>query len=177
MKKALLILLLVGAAALTLGALRGNHGQETVNYRLVTVEQGDVEALVSATGTLDAVTTVQVGTQVSGIIDEICVDFNDPVKEGQVIARIDTALLANAVAGAEASARPQPGRTAAGPARIRAESTPLHDENMVSDSEFNADPVQPGLGPGLGAVGRGRPGPRPPEPGLRHHHVARSTAR
>ena len=102
MKKALLILLLVGAGALILGVVRSKGGQETVNYRQVTVEQGDIEALVSATGTLDAVTTVQVGTQVSGIVDEICVDFNDPVKEGQVVARIDTALLANAVAGAEA---------------------------------------------------------------------------
>ena len=45
---------------------------------------------------------MQVGTQVSGIIDEICVDYNDPVRAGQVIARIDTTLLANAVAGAEA---------------------------------------------------------------------------
>ncbi len=90
MKKALLILLLVGAGALILGVVRSKGGQETVNYRQVTVEQGDIEALVSATGTLDAVTTVQVGTQVSGIVDEICVDFNDPVQEGQVIARIDS---------------------------------------------------------------------------------------
>ncbi|MDX2473885.1 MAG: efflux RND transporter periplasmic adaptor subunit [Candidatus Krumholzibacteria bacterium] len=137
MKKALLALLLLGAAAILLGAIRGSHGPDTVSYRLATVEQGDVEALVSATGTLDAVTTVQVGTQVSGIIDEICVDFNDPVEEGQVIARIDTTLLANAVAGAEASlahSRAELLQAQREYTRIQA----LHDENMVSDSEYNA---------------------------------------
>jgi HlyD family secretion protein len=136
MKKALPLLLILGAGFVILGTIRARGSQETVNYRLVTVEQGDVEALVSATGTLDAVTTVQVGTQVSGIVHEICVDFNDPVKEGQVIARIDTALLSNAVAGAEAQlARSQAELRHAQREYTRNEA--LHDENLVSDSEFN----------------------------------------
>ena len=66
-------------------------------YRFVTLEQGDIESVVASTGTLDAVTTVQVGTQVSGIIASIYVDFNDRVREGQIIARIDTTLLWSAV--------------------------------------------------------------------------------
>ncbi len=137
MKKMIIILLLVGVGAVIWGVMRGGRGQETVNYRLVTVEQGDVEALVSATGTLDAVTTVQVGTQISGIVDEICVDFNDSVKAGQVIARIDTSLLANAVAGAEAQlARSQAELRQAQREFTRIES--LHEENLVSDSEFNS---------------------------------------
>lgn len=137
MKKAILILSLVGAGAVILGVLRSHGSQEAINYRLVTVEQGDVEAVVSATGTLDAVTTVQVGTQVSGIIDEICVDFNDPVNEGEVIARIDTSLLANAVAGAEAQlSRSQAELRQAQREYARIEA--LHDEDMVSDSEYNS---------------------------------------
>lgn len=136
MKRALLILLLAGAVALILGMVRSRGGQEAVNYRLATVAQGDIEALVSATGTLDAVTTVQVGTQVSGIVHEICVDFNDPVKEGQVVARIDTALLANAVAGAEAQlARSQAELRQAQREFTRVEA--LHEEALVSDSEFS----------------------------------------
>jgi len=137
MKKLFVVLLLVGVGAVTLGMMLSRDGQEAINYRLVSVEQGDVEALVSATGTLDAVTTVQVGTQVSGIVDEICVDFNDSVKEGQVIARIDTALLANAVAGAEA----QLARSQAELQQAQREFTrgkALHEENLVSESEFNA---------------------------------------
>ncbi len=103
MKKVFLVLLLVGAGAITLILMQNRGGQETINYRLVTVEQGDVESLVSATGTLDAVTTVEVGTQVSGIISEIFVDFNDTVRKGQVIARLDTTLLENAVRDSEAN--------------------------------------------------------------------------
>ncbi len=71
-------------------------------YRFVTVERGDLEAVVSATGTLDAVTTVQVGTQVSGIISEIFVDYNDRVEAGQAVARIDPTLLEIAVREAQA---------------------------------------------------------------------------
>ena len=137
MKKALLILLPVVAGAIILVLMQGRGSQETVNYRMMTVEQGDIESIVSATGTLDAVITVEVGTQVSGIVHEICVDFNDPVKEGQVIARIDTALLANAVAGAEAQlARSQAELRHAGREFTRTEA--LHNENMVSESELNS---------------------------------------
>jgi HlyD family secretion protein len=72
-------------------------------YRLATVERGDVEYLVSATGKLDPVTKVAVGTQVSGIISEILVDFNDRVEKGQVVARIDPLLLESAVRDAQAN--------------------------------------------------------------------------
>ncbi|HEY8507424.1 MAG TPA: efflux RND transporter periplasmic adaptor subunit [Steroidobacteraceae bacterium] len=72
-------------------------------YRFATVERGDLEASVSATGTLSAVTTVQVGTQVSGRIVELKADFNDRVKKGQLVARIDPTLLEQAVRDAQAS--------------------------------------------------------------------------
>src|SRR5881409_3310017 len=58
-------------------------------YRLAKVERGALTAAVSATGNLNAVITVQVGSQVSGQIKELLVDFNSVVKKGQVIARID----------------------------------------------------------------------------------------
>lgn len=69
-------------------------------WRTAAVERADVRRLVTATGTLGAVTTVEVGTQVSGILSEIAVDFNDRVVIGQVLARIDTALLDADVASA-----------------------------------------------------------------------------
>ena len=59
------------------------------HYRLAKLERGSITAVVSATGTVNPVTAVQVGTQVSGQIKEIYVDFNSEVKKGQVIARID----------------------------------------------------------------------------------------
>ena len=59
------------------------------SYRLAKVERGAIAAVVSASGTLQAVTTVQVGSQISGQIKEILVDFNTAVKRGQLLARID----------------------------------------------------------------------------------------
>ncbi len=62
-------------------------------YKTVKVTRGDMEAVVTATGTVNAVTTVLVGTQVSGAVKNIYVDFNSPVKKGQVIARIDPGIF------------------------------------------------------------------------------------
>jgi HlyD family secretion protein len=74
-------------------------------YRFVEIERGDLESVVAATGTLEPVTTVSVGTQVSGQIAEIYVDFNDRVKAGQVIARLDKSVLESAVEEAQATLR------------------------------------------------------------------------
>lgn len=77
--------------------------EEAPVWRLEAIERADVQSVVTATGLLEAVRTVEVGTQVSGLIDELLVDFNDPVTAGQVIARIDDALLKADVASARAS--------------------------------------------------------------------------
>jgi HlyD family secretion protein len=72
-------------------------------YDTVAVDRGPIVAKVTATGTLSALVTVQVGTQVSGRIKEINVDFNSPVKKGQVIAKIEPALFAAALESARAN--------------------------------------------------------------------------
>src|SRR3974377_447576 len=59
------------------------------SYRTDPVSLGDIQQTVTATGTVNAVTTVQVGTQVSGTIKTLYVDFNSRVKKGQIIAQID----------------------------------------------------------------------------------------
>ncbi|HYC89529.1 MAG TPA: efflux RND transporter periplasmic adaptor subunit [Thermoanaerobaculia bacterium] len=82
---------------------RQAFARETTTYRFTAVERGDVEASVSATGTLNAVRTVQVGTQVSGQVSELFVDFNDTVKKGQLLARIDPTLQQQAVTDAYAA--------------------------------------------------------------------------
>ena len=75
----------------------------TTTYRFTAVERGDIASTVSATGTLNAVRTVSVGTQVSGQIAELFVDYNDVVKKGQLLARIDPMLQQQAVTDAQAS--------------------------------------------------------------------------
>jgi HlyD family secretion protein len=72
-------------------------------YTQVKVTRGDITATVSATGTLNPVNTVQVGSQVSGVIAELHADFNQHVKKGQLIARIDSAVFQAKVAEAQAN--------------------------------------------------------------------------
>lgn len=72
-------------------------------FRFGEVERGNVQLTVSSTGTLSAVKTVSVGTQVSGQIAEIFVDFNDRVKKGQLLARIDPTLAQQSVEDARAT--------------------------------------------------------------------------
>lgn len=103
MKRWMLVaaVVVVAGAAAAYVTLRRDGGSPS--YRFVTVERGNIDAVVSATGTLSAVTTVQVGTQVSGLISQLLVDFNDRVEKGQVIARLDTTLLESNLRDVEAS--------------------------------------------------------------------------
>src|SRR5688572_346978 len=72
-------------------------------YETVAVDRGAITAKVTATGTLSALVTVQVGSQVSGRIKELLVDFNAPVKKGQVLARLDPEMFDAAVEQARAN--------------------------------------------------------------------------
>ncbi|MFH2108269.1 MAG: efflux RND transporter periplasmic adaptor subunit [Chrysiogenia bacterium] len=80
------------------------NGKETEEkYTMVQIDRGDLEAIVSSTGTLSAVTTVQVGTQVSGRIAKLYADFNQTVEKGELLAMLDTSSLLMAVSEAESS--------------------------------------------------------------------------
>jgi HlyD family secretion protein len=135
-KKAVVALGVLAMAAVTIGFLAG-RGDGAVSYRFVTVTRGDVESTVSATGSLGAVSTVQVGTQVSGQVAEVGADFNDRVAKGQVIARIDPTLLEQQVREAEA-----------GLERARADlaqkeyaldqAKALYDQKIVTEGEYRA---------------------------------------
>ena len=101
-----LLLSLVAIAALTIGGLayyRSTASAEVPHYMTAAISRGDVVQTVEATGTLQAVTTVQVGSQVSGTISALLADYNSQVKKGQVIARLDPSLLQAQVDQAEAT--------------------------------------------------------------------------
>jgi HlyD family secretion protein len=109
--------------------------KETTAYRFATVERGNLQSTVSATGTLNAVTTVSVGTQVSGQVSELLVDFNDHVKKGQLLARIDPTLARAAVTDAQANlekARAQSSQASKDYARNRE----LTNDGLVAKSAF-----------------------------------------
>jgi len=71
---------------------RGDSGNR--NYTFAEIKKGDLNVVIISTGTLEAMSTVEVGTQVSGRIDKLFVDFNDEVKKGQLLAVLDTVSLA-----------------------------------------------------------------------------------
>jgi HlyD family secretion protein len=73
------------------------------NFRFDKVTQGDLTVFVTATGTINAVISVDVGTQVSGIVSKLYADFNSVVKAGQIIAQIDSTFLVQSVKDAGAS--------------------------------------------------------------------------
>jgi len=77
-------------------------GNDKPQYYISKVDRGDIRQEVDATGTINAVTTVQVGSQVSGTISKLYADFNSRVKKGQVIAQIDPALFQGALLQAKA---------------------------------------------------------------------------
>lgn len=110
-------------------------GSERPAYRTATVDRSDIEAAVSATGKLGAVTTVQVGTQVSGQISAILVDFNDRVTKGQLIARIDPTLQQQTVRDAQAGVERNLAELE-NAQRDYDRNKSLHDSKVITDSEF-----------------------------------------
>ncbi|MDR7192176.1 efflux RND transporter periplasmic adaptor subunit [Luteimonas terrae] len=85
-----IVIAVIVACGLWYWSQRNAAGAEGA-WRTTPVERGDIRVVISATGTLSATSTVVVGSQVSGQITEVLVDFNDPVTQGQVLARIDPA--------------------------------------------------------------------------------------
>lgn len=92
MKKIIAVIAVVAVLAVVGFFWRNNKGND-VKFRTEKVVRGDITSTVTASGTVNAVTTVLVGTQVSGTVKEIFVDFNSAVKKNQVIAQIDPATF------------------------------------------------------------------------------------
>jgi HlyD family secretion protein len=93
MKRALIGLLIVAAVGAGAGAYYVRRGGPDIQITTASITRGDIVDTVGATGTLQAVTTVLVGSQVSGNISWLGADFNTIVKKGQVIARLDPSML------------------------------------------------------------------------------------
>lgn len=121
-------------AAVLYFALRNDAPYE-VEYLTAKVEKATIGNSVTATGTIEPVTEVEVGTQVSGMISHIYVDYNSVVKKGQVIAELDKTNLVSQLNSAKsqlASAQANLKYQQANYGRIRT----LHDKGLVSDDDF-----------------------------------------
>ncbi|MCX6244370.1 MAG: efflux RND transporter periplasmic adaptor subunit [Bacteroidetes bacterium] len=132
----IIIIIIVVGAAIGAWFIFGKKTTAAIQWRTGKVETGDLRIVVTATGTLNADTTVQVGTQVSGIIDKILVDFNSVVKKGQVVALLDTTYLAASVEDASSSmyrAQVQVNLTK----RNYDRNKELFDEKVISQSDYD----------------------------------------
>jgi HlyD family secretion protein len=106
-------------------------------YRTEAIQRGDVRVQVSATGTLDAVTTVQVGSQITGTINALYADFNSQVKRGQVLAVIDPTFLNAQVAQSEADLE-KARVTQRQAERDMARQEPLKQQGLASQADIDA---------------------------------------
>ena len=97
---AVILLVIAAAAYILVGSMSKSAA---VQYQFASLTRGNLESTISASGTLSPLTTVDVGTQVSGTIDTVFIDYNDHVKDGQLLAVLDTVLLKTAVRDAEAN--------------------------------------------------------------------------
>ena len=108
MKKKTIIILILAALLLALCAffLFGKKKAESrISFQTTEITTADISTSITATGTIEAVTTVDVGTQVSGIVNKLYVDYNSVVKKGQVIAVLDRTNLTSELTSAQANLR------------------------------------------------------------------------
>lgn len=140
MKKKNIIISAIGLVVIAGAAyflLRGGDQTATVGYETAKVEKATIGNSVTATGTIEPVTKVDVGTQVSGIIDKIYVDYNSVVKKGQVIAELDKTNLISELNSAKsnlAGAKSDLDYQRLNYSRIKA----LHDKGLISDNEYDS---------------------------------------
>lgn len=133
------IILIVALAAVAVGGslwlFSGSSAKHKVTYVTATVNKGEISESVTATGTIEPVTEVEVGTQVSGIIDKIYVDYNSVVTKGQLIAEMDRVTLQSELAsqraaynGAKAEYEYQQ--------KNYERNKGLHEKQLISDTDY-----------------------------------------
>ncbi len=140
MLKWLVVLVVAGAAGAGIWYAVKNHNGD-VQYQTAAVTRGDIIQTVTASGQLNPVVNVQVGSQISGRISKLFVDFNSQVKSNQVIAEIDPSTYQGAVLRAEADvANAKANLTLAQVQARRAES--LYTNNLISASDHDTAVAQ-----------------------------------
>lgn len=154
MKKAVISVIVV-VALLVVGWNFFNNDNNGPKFKTEKIERGDIVESITASGTVNPEKSVSVGTQVSGTIKEIFVDFNSPVKKGQILAQIDPSLIEAQVSQASANVYNAQANLrkiqsiAANDAKIYNRNKSLYSKNFIARSEvdlaestYNADRAQ-----------------------------------
>ncbi len=127
----------LAAIALCVYLLSGKKKKEEVSFETATVSVTDIHNSITATGTIEPVTSVTVGTQVSGIVSRLYVDYNSVVKRGQVIAELDKTNLVSELNTAKANLSSAQSAMNYQLANYNRYKT-LHDKGLVSADEYES---------------------------------------
>ena len=136
-KKLWIVAAVVAAAAVATWLLTGSKKDSSVSLETVRVSRQDLRTSITATGTIEPVTSVTVGTQVSGIVSRLYVDYNSVVKRGQVIAELDKTNLTSELKTAQANLSSAQSTLDYENANYKRYQT-LHEKGLVSADEFES---------------------------------------
>lgn len=136
-KKHIIIGVILGAAAITTYFAVKSSNKATMELVTQAATIGKIEAVVTATGTIQPITAVQVGTQVSGIVEKIYVDFNSVVKKGDTIAELDKSTLKTALNVSRANYQTAQNNVQYNKTIYERQKT-LFEKQMISKADFDA---------------------------------------
>lgn len=134
-KQTILIVIVIAIIGIVIWVFSNPSKKNKIIYVSATVEKQDISNSVTATGSIEPVTKVEVGTQVSGIIDKLYVDYNSVVTKGQIIAEMDKVTLQSELASQQAA---YDGSKAEYEYQQKkyARSKTLYEKNLISDTEY-----------------------------------------
>jgi HlyD family secretion protein len=132
----LIVLLIILIAIIGYFYLKPKIEAKNIQYTYTSLYMGDIDATVSSTGTLEAINTVDVGTQISGTIAKIYVDFNDKVTEGQPLAEMDMRMLQARLQSAKADLAVSEARLNQAEDQYKRNKI-LFEKNVISEQEYN----------------------------------------
>ena len=137
MKKSTIIILGI-LALLVIGYffIKPKLENKKLEFTYTTIKKGDIEAIVSSTGTLEAINTVEVGTQISGTISKIYVDYNDKVSAGQLLAEMDLRLLQTNLLTSQANLAVNEARYKQAKEEFERNKV-LYEEKVISEQQYN----------------------------------------
>ena len=133
--KVWIAMILVVVIAVAVWLLSGGKKEEQINFKQEKVATHTLQNSITATGTIEAVTSVTVGTQVSGIVNKLYVDYNSVVKKGQVIAELDKTNLISELNTAKANLASTESNLSYQSANMKRYQT-LYKKGLVSADEY-----------------------------------------
>ena len=140
-KKLWIAIGIVALAVIAYLLLSGGKKEEKVEFETAKVEEGNIQTTITATGTIEPVTSVTVGTQVSGIVSKLYVDYNSVVKKGQVIAELDKTNLISELTAQRANLSSAQSSLNYQQANYNRYKT-LYDKGLVSADEYESALLQ-----------------------------------